>query len=243
MKKDDINSLFINPTPKIGYGLYAIRKSLKMAVDELKSHISGEVLDLGCGIMPYKNYLRSNGQISNYTGIDLENSDYHNKVKPDLYWDGITIPLGDESMDWVIATEFMEHYFDTQHILLEIKRVLKPGGRLFFTVPFIYMLHESPYDYHRFTPFSIESHFKKAHYGNINIYALGGFNYSLVIMMSLWSKKSGERGLIRLLIKCFLFFFHKSLLNRNSQLNSGKKNFNLFRNHDMPSGLWGNAQK
>jgi hypothetical protein len=41
-----------------------------------------------------------------YIGVDLEQSEYHNEVRPDLYWDGITIPMDDESVDFVLATEF-----------------------------------------------------------------------------------------------------------------------------------------
>lgn len=243
MNKDDINDLFINPTSKIGYGLYAIRQSLKKAVDDLKDNISGDVADLGCGIMPYKKYLLSNGKINRYTGIDLQHSEYHNQIKPDLYWDGFIIPFEDNSLDWVIVTEFLEHYFDTSHILMEIKRVLKAGGKAFFTVPFIYMLHEVPFDYHRFTPFSLQNHFTNANYKKVDIYALGGFNHSLVIMISLWNKKSGEKGITRLFLKFFLFLFHKRLLNRDNYLASGKKDFELFSNNNMPSGLWGYAQK
>ncbi len=243
MKIDNIETLFIDPTPKIGYGLYAIRKSLKKAVDDLRKKISGDVADLGCGIMPYKKYLQSNGKINRYIGIDLEHSNYHNQIKPDLYWDGFTIPISDNSLDWVIVTEFLEHYFDTNHILTEIRRVLKPSGKVFFTVPFIFMFHEAPFDYHRFTPFSIEKVFKNALYDKVDVYALGGFNHSLVIMISLWNKKSGERGLTRLFFKLFLFFFSKGLLNRDAYSASNKKEFKLFNNYNMPSGLWGYGHK
>lgn len=239
----DIQKLFIDPKPKIGYGQYAIRKSLIRAVSDLKEKISGEVVDLGCGIMPYRAFLEAGGKIRNYRGIDLQYSDYHNEVRPDLYWDGKTIPLADNSQDWLIATEFLEHYFDTQQVLKEIKRVLKPGGRLFFTFPFIYMLHEVPYDYNRFTPYAIEQHFKDAAFTNVDVYPLGGFNHSLVIMMSLWNKNSGKRGLARLFSKLFLFLFHKDLLNNDTLLPAGEGTSNLYKNGTMPSGLWGYALK
>jgi len=243
MPTDEIQKLFINPTAKIGYGLFAIRKSLLRAVTDLKEKISGDVTDLGCGIMPYKEFLTSNGNIKNYTGIDLKNSDYHNRVIPGLYWDGITIPLPDNSQDWVIVTEFLEHYFDTQHILNEINRVLKPGGSIFFTFPCVFMLHEVPYDYHRFTPFAIEKHLTESAFNDIKIYSLGGFNYSLVIMMSIWNKRSGERGLPRLFSKFFLFLFHKKLLQKCDTSLPDKQTSSDFKNLNMPSGLWGYAQK
>ena len=243
MNTIEIEEFFIKPNSKIGYGLYATRKSLIKAVTDLKAKISGDVLDLGCGIMPYKTFLQSNGKINNYIGVDLQNSNYHNQVIPDLYWDGIVIPVIDNSQDWVIVTEFLEHYFDTQHILKEIKRVLKPGGSVFFTFPCIYMIHEAPYDYNRFTPFSIKMNFENAGFTKTNIYPLGGFNYSLVIMMSLWNKKSGQRGLVRLFSKLFLFLFYKSLLHYDDKIIADKSDFSIFQNDTTPSGLWGYGRK
>ena len=34
------------------------------------------------------------------------------------------------------CSEVLEHVADTEHLLLEVRRVLKPGGRLLVTVPF-----------------------------------------------------------------------------------------------------------
>ena len=243
MNQEQINKIYIKPTLKLGYGYYLIQKSLIEAVTDLKTKINGNVLDIGCGVMPYKTFLMEDGKILNYTGIDLEFSDYHNKVKPDLFWDGINIPMPDNSVDWVIATEFLEHYFDTAHILKEIKRVLKPGGSLFFSVPFIYSLHEVPYDHHRFTPYSFEKLFINAGYTKNEIYPRGGFNYSLLIMMSLWAKQSGSKGIIRLVVKFFMFCFHRTLIKNDFKYSTYKKGYTNFENHTMPSGLWGYAHK
>ena len=121
-----IKDWFIDLDPgKIPSSYFIIRKTLLGAVSELKPKLKGNVLDLGCGIMPYKEFLNSSA-IDNYIGVDLyEPTSYQNLVKPDLFWDGVTIPIEDSSCDFVIVTEFLEHYYDTNHILLEIKRVLK----------------------------------------------------------------------------------------------------------------------
>lgn len=240
LNKDE---LFINPKPSIGYGLYVIRKSIIAAITDLKKHISGNVIDLGCGIMPYREFLMEHGKIENYTGIDLERSEYHHAIVPDLFWDGISIPLPDASQDWIIATEFLEHYFDTQHILCEIKRVLKPGGKLFFTVPCVYMLHEIPYDHHRFTAFALSAWFNKCGYSNNQVYPSGGFNYSLIIMLSLWNKNAGNKGFLKIAIKLFLWFAHRSLVKNDHAFGTYRKNYTTYKNSTMPSGLWGYAEK
>ena len=40
------------------------------------------------------------------------------------------------SVDLVWCSEVLEHVADTAHLLLEVRRVLRPGGRLLATVPF-----------------------------------------------------------------------------------------------------------
>lgn len=231
------NRSFIHPELiHSGYAFYAIRISLLAAIDELKTKIQGRVLDLGCGIMPYKEYLEENGQISEYIGVDLEQSDYHNTLKPHLFWDGFVIPMEDNSCDWIIATEFLEHYHETESILSEINRVLKPGGTFFFTVPCIWTLHEVPYDAHRFTPFTLEKHFTNTKFTNIEIKALGGNDLSLAITYGLWLDNAGFEGWKkRFFRRIFKGFFH-FLLKRD------KKTFS-FENGKLPSGLYGFIKK
>ena len=242
MDKKFIDKYFINPVPEIGLDTYLIRLSLINAVKDLGIKIGGDVLDLGCGIMPYKEYLLNNNNVISYKGMDLKDSQYHNAIQPDIYWDGVNIPLPDNSQDWVIITEFLEHYFDTRHILNEIHRVLKPGGKIFFTVPSIYVLHEVPYDYHRFTYFSLEKYFQITNYKQVEIHPLGDFNYSLLIILSLWKKYAIANFSSIFFIRIFLKLFHKKLMAQPSNISTYHNNSH-FQNHQLPSGLWGYASK
>jgi SAM-dependent methyltransferase len=237
-----IDKYFINPVPEIGLDTYLIRLSLINAVKDLGIKIGGDVLDLGCGIMPYKEYLLNNKNVISYKGMDLKDSQYHNAIQPDIYWDGVQIPLPDKSQDWVIITEFLEHYFDTRHILNEIYRVLKPGGKIFFTVPSLYVLHEVPYDYHRFTYFSLEKYFQITNFKQIEIYPLGNFNYSLLIILSLWKKYSNAKFSSKFFVRVFLCLFHKKLMAQPSNFWT-LQNSSHFQNYQLPSGLWGYATK
>ena len=40
-------------------------------------------------------------------------------------------------------------------MLAEIHRVLRPGGRLFFSMPFLYPIHDAPHDYQRWTRYGL----------------------------------------------------------------------------------------
>lgn len=46
-----------------------------------------------------------------------------------------TLPHANETFDWVVCAECLEHVVDTDHVLTEINRVLKPGGKFVLTVP------------------------------------------------------------------------------------------------------------
>lgn len=240
MKKDVekiIKDWFINLKPEIlPISVYLIRKSLLAAVSELKPRLNGKVLDLACGIMPYKEFLMSD-KIENYVGIDLEPSEYHHDVKPDFYWNGMEIPLEDASVDFVLATEFLEHYFDTATILKEIKRVLKPGGIFFFTVPGIWPLHEAPYDYNRFTPFALEEHFKQAQYTSSVIKPLGGFYYHFSLSLALFFEFRFSKK-YRTIMKPFVSVFTNFLIKKDNKTEELP-----FKNGQMYSGLYGFATK
>jgi ubiquinone/menaquinone biosynthesis C-methylase UbiE len=47
------------------------------------------------------------------------------------------MPFSDNSYDLVFLIEVLEHVHNPQKALSEIYRVLKPGGTLIFSVPFI----------------------------------------------------------------------------------------------------------
>jgi SAM-dependent methyltransferase len=69
----------------------------------------------------------------------------------------------------------------------EALRVLRPGGLLFFTVPFLWPLHEVPHDEYRYTPFALERHLRNAGFEQIKLRALGGWDASLAQMIGHWA--------------------------------------------------------
>lgn len=107
------------------------------------------IIDVGCGLQPYK-FMFAHGE---YIGIDVESSGRKDEEKAvDLFFDGTRIPAADGSVDAILCTEVLEHAVDPQALAAEMFRVLRPGGQLCITVPFIWGLHELPYDFRRFTP-------------------------------------------------------------------------------------------
>jgi SAM-dependent methyltransferase len=230
------NELFLKPPLNERHiDIYLIRSKILIALKSFLQECSGTLLDLGCGEMPYKPLIRKYNRITKYIGIDIENPTYQKTFNPDLFWDGSKIPMDNDSVNCVIATEVFEHVPKVENVLIEIRRVLKPDGKLFFTVPFLWPLHDVPYDEFRYTPFALERILKDCGFYDINLEALGGWHASMAQMLGLWLKRAPMNEQARAnLIKQFMPFY-KELISNDSIPR------NLANGSTMITGLSGNA--
>lgn len=217
---------------------YSIRTSILQSIKESSLLFYGTVLDVGCGIMPYKSIVLDNEKVTKYVGMDLEQPTYYGHIEPDLKWNGKTIPLENETVECVMATEVLEHHAEPQIALNEIHRVMKKDGVFFATVPFIWHLHELPNDEYRYTPFSLERLLKDAGFINIKIKSLGGWNMALAQMIGLWIGFSPMGRIKRKIMRILLFPFFVLLVKTDKKPTS----FEGYEN-SMFSGLYVSAQK
>lgn len=65
----------------------------------------------------------------------------------DLVSDIAAIPAPDVSFDAILCSEVLEHVPEPTHALDEFARLLKPGGVLILTAPFVSNVHMAPYHY------------------------------------------------------------------------------------------------
>jgi SAM-dependent methyltransferase len=98
------------------------------------------VLDLGCGAGRFVADLRAAG--ADPVGVEVAQAALDraaaNAPGADLrrLADDGSVPLEHASVDLVWCSEVLEHVADTAYLLLEARRVLRPGGRLLVTVPY-----------------------------------------------------------------------------------------------------------
>lgn len=109
----------------------------------------GRVLDVGCADRWIAS--RLSGECD-YIGLDypVTGQDMYG-AKPDIFADAGRLPLADDSMDTVIMLEVLEHLRNPREAMAEANRVLRSGGRLLLSVPFLYPIHDAPHDYQRLT--------------------------------------------------------------------------------------------
>lgn len=70
---------------------------------------------------------------------------------PDAVGRGEQLPFRAGSFDAVVCSEVIEHVADPAALIAELHRVLRPGGRLLLSSPFLYPIHGDPHDYQRLT--------------------------------------------------------------------------------------------
>ena len=60
-------------------------------------------------------------------------------------------PFTDAQFESVLLLDVLEHLRAPEVCITEIERVLKIRGKLFLKVPFLYPVHDAPFDFHRWT--------------------------------------------------------------------------------------------
>ena len=110
------------------------------------------VLDVGAGDAPYRELF---GHTDYRTG-DWEQSPHEGAEVVDFVGSADALPIADRTFDVALCTQVLEHVPEPKLVLAEMARVLRPGGRLYLTVPLVWELHELPHDYYRYTSPALE---------------------------------------------------------------------------------------
>jgi SAM-dependent methyltransferase len=135
-------------------------------------NIKGDIVDAGCGLQPFRHMFPRDIR---YVGLDSVDSKTHFGYEaPDtLYYSGNVWPLADQSYDFILCTETLEHVPEPSLFLNEAFRVLRPGGTLLLTIPFSARWHFIPYDYWRFTPSGLDQMLKKSGFQPVQVLSRG----------------------------------------------------------------------
>ena len=148
--KPSFYSLFYHP-------FYFVRREIFAFVKQNSNLLIGNLLDFGAGSEPYKSLFKN---LKNYTSLEVSNDNKEN-LKSDIYYNGRNLPFDDNTFDSVLCTEVFEHVENLDQVILELYRILKPGGKMLVTMPFICLEHEMPYDFRRFSQIGLENFMKK----------------------------------------------------------------------------------
>lgn len=116
----------------------------------LKKNMS--ILDVGAGDCPYRTIFKD----LNYSSTDFGETNYHDFKHINYLCSADNIPVKNESFDAILCTEVLEHVYNTENVIKEFNRILKKEGGLFITIPFIFNVHEEPFDFTRYTHYFLK---------------------------------------------------------------------------------------
>ena len=132
-------------------------------------YCKGRVLDAGAGHLLYKNVIVRYS--SEYESLDFE------QTHPELSYIADIQNMAEVEtgrFDFVFCRNVLEHVKSPQKALTEIYRVLRESGTAIITVPHLGYLHNEPYDYWRFTKYSLREMAKDSGFEIVAIKELGG---------------------------------------------------------------------
>jgi ubiquinone/menaquinone biosynthesis C-methylase UbiE len=169
--------------PSLFHPYYFIRNGLKDNIQKNASHMSGKLLDFGCGSKPYKSLFN----VSEYIGVDFENEGHpHDNEQIDIFYDGKSLPFPEKYFDSILCSEVFEHVFNLDEVLGELNRVLKKDGKILVTCPFVWNEHEVPYDYARYTRFALNDILSKRGFEVIEYSKAGNFVTTIAQLIELY---------------------------------------------------------
>ncbi len=127
-----------------------VHQRLYWPYEEAAKSISGKVLELGCGWG--RGVEKLIGSCAHFTGLDKNQAliDALSDKYPEHYFNTVNLPYLDEfednTFDFVVTFQVIEHIQDDHKFLQEAHRVLKPGGKIFLTtVNRAYSLSRNPW--------------------------------------------------------------------------------------------------
>lgn len=161
--------------------------------------------DIGCGQKPFAAFLK--GKVRSHIGVDLADG-FYKPEQVDLIGTAYEVPADDNCADAVISSQVIEHLEKPMVAMGEAYRILKPGGRVFLSFPFLYPQHAQPRDFMRYTEFYLADELAGDKFDVLAMRRIGGFWYLIGMYINLYLQQF-DRGILAKLyiIKIISFIF------------------------------------
>lgn len=168
--------------------------SIKQGLKYTRKVKNPKLIDIGCGRMTYRERFEDAG--AKYLGVDhpLISRKYVSNKRPDILEDvtqGLSVKSG--QFDIALLLHAIEYMDSPEKALDEIFRVLKKRGMLILTSPFMYPVHDYPYDKNRFTDVRLGSFLKERGFKIVKITHQGNMFDMIILSTLIGCFKSAQR--------------------------------------------------
>lgn len=108
---------------------------LEKVVEVVSSQKKGKILDLGCGDGKIGKRLFDLGFEVEACDMDKDRFEFHKEIRFSNGNLNDPLPYSDNTFDYIIFMEVIEHIYNPGFVISEISRILKKGGKLILSTP------------------------------------------------------------------------------------------------------------
>lgn len=140
--------------------------------------------------------------------FDVVSFDVDDTRGPDIVGDICTYDFEGRTFDTVVICEVLEHLYAPHMGIETVFSILKPGGKLVLTTPFVLPLHDRPYDYFRFTKYGLMHLLEK--FSDVNVKERNSYFEAIdVLWVRLLKVKAKRSFLLSLVIIPWVYFINR----------------------------------
>ncbi len=142
---------FLKQFPKLYYSIWHVFCPVMMLVNGPRmvlKKISKNSITIDVGSGPER------------LGKEFINVDIFPFPEVDIVADATLLPFKDGTVDAAVSESLFEHVPDAHLVAQEMVRIVKPGGYIYVSVPFMHPYHASPDDFNRWTISGLKYMFK-----------------------------------------------------------------------------------
>ncbi len=156
-----------------------------------------EVLTIGAG-GGVNELLHEYSESNNFSVVSFDIDD---KKNPDILGDLCTYDFDENRYDTIVLCEVLEHLHSPHLGVENVYKALKPGGLVILTTPFIFPIHDRPYDYYRYTKYGLK--FLLSEFEEVTVREK---NSSLEAIDVLWMRLNKIKGKRTYILKRIILF-------------------------------------
>lgn len=133
---------FFKQFPKLYYSIWHVFCPVMMLVNGprmILKHVKPNAITLDIGSGPER------------LGKEFINVDVFPFPEVDIVANAEELPFKDNTIDGAVSESLFEHVPDAYKVAREMVRIVKPGGYIYVSAPFIHPYHASPDDFNRWT--------------------------------------------------------------------------------------------
>ncbi len=185
----------------------SIRRDLLDKILKKNIHLfTGKVLDVGGKKIGKRGKFIP--PIKNIERWEYLNTD--EKTNPDFLADICSMPFEDDSYDVLLVTEVLEYIKEPVKAVQECYRVLKKGGNLIISVPFMHPMHyDADFDMQRFTQIYLRNILSNCSFSEINFYEMGSVGAVLFDFLNIATSyaSKNKKSYLNMLLQRSKFIF------------------------------------